>query len=581
MLADVPRAVDVLVLGSEPEAIVAAVAAARDGARTVLATADARLGGLFVLGALNVLDLRTEPRDFQEGLFADWWARVGGGTAFDVARAEAAFAAMLREAGVTVVRAHAEPVVVDDRVAGARLRPVDEAGAADGAIEVRAAHTIDGTADADHAAAAGATASFGWRSFGLDARMADTLVFRIEGLDWGRLQAALEARGPSFARTDDRVAWGHFGGIPAAYEPVEPGLRLRGLNVGRQDDGSVLINALLVYGIDPFDAASRSEGRARATREAPRIVAYLAERIPGFASARFGGVADRLYVRETRHLETRCTLTVDDLFDHRVTPADVAAGGYPMDVQTMTPADDGYVYGVPAIYGGRLCMHVPTAVDGVWVVGRSAGFDPIAHSSARVVPFGMALAEAVGVAAAHGAAVGRGPADVGTSSGDIATVRRRLAALGAYLPPVADRAPLGPAAHPHYAAYRTLLRRGLALGGYSNDPALDAAMPALGHLYLLANVGQRFAGSAGLGAALLAAVGTPSGDLTVELALRLQVAAACALGVCPDDASLAGLVTVDLVPRDLARRLEADPAEPKRLRRGMRDRLSGTPTWLL
>ncbi|HLV13424.1 MAG TPA: FAD-dependent oxidoreductase, partial [Trueperaceae bacterium] len=65
--------VDVLVYGSEPEAIAAAVAAAEEGARTLLVTPDDRLGGLFVLGELNVLDLKTQPHDFQLGLFDRWW----------------------------------------------------------------------------------------------------------------------------------------------------------------------------------------------------------------------------------------------------------------------------------------------------------------------------------------------------------------------------------------------------------------------------------------------------------------------------------------------------------------------------
>ena len=51
----------VIVLGSEPEAIVAAISAAESGAKTLLISSDNRLGGLFVEGMLNMLDLRTQP----------------------------------------------------------------------------------------------------------------------------------------------------------------------------------------------------------------------------------------------------------------------------------------------------------------------------------------------------------------------------------------------------------------------------------------------------------------------------------------------------------------------------------------
>ncbi len=514
---------DVIVVGSEPEAIAAAVAAAEEGAHTLLVSEDPRLGGLFVRGGLNVLDLRVTPVDYQAGLFERWWRRVGRAHAFDLDRAERAFADLLAGAAVEV-RLSSPPVtpwVVGDAVASDA--GVDDAGVDDDGVDddgagavlgggrspsggaggarvlgvrvagrlLAAGHVIDGTADADLAYAAGADASFGWSSLGLDARMVDTLVFRVAGVDWAALRRGVAERGRGYAYADDRIAYGHFGGHPAAYPPLDPDLRLRGLNLGRQEDGSVLVNALLIYGLDPFDAADLARGRARAAAEVPRVIAWLSDAIPGFEEAVPAGVADALYVRQTRQITTRCTLTIDDVLDHVVTDLDVAAGGYPLDVQTLRPSDDGYVFGLPDVYGARLCMTVPRSVSGLWVVGRSFGVDPIAQSSARVVPFGMAVAEAVGVAAALGARQGRTPAAVAEDVEAIARVRERLVARGAYLPPVGDRTAAGPADHPRYGDYRAMLRWGLALGGYDNDPRLDETVPRSGLVYLLANVVQR------------------------------------------------------------------------------------------
>ncbi len=482
----------VIVVGSEPEAIAAAVAAAEEGARTLLVSEDPRLGGLFVRGALNVLDLRVTPVDYQAGLFERWWRRVGRANAFDLTRAERAFADLLDGAGVEV-RLSSPPVtpwVTDD------TGPDDEGGVQVVGVRIGDRHlaagqVIDGTADADLAYAAGADASFGWSSLGLDARMVDTLVFRVTGVDWAALRRGVAERGRAYAYADDRIAYGHFGGHPAAYPPLDPDLRLRGLNLGRQDDGSVLVNALLIYGLDPFDAADLAEGRARAAAEVPRVIDWLSDAVPGFEAATPAGVADSLYVRQTRQIATRCTLTIDDVLDHVVTEFDVAAGGYPLDVQTLRPTDDGYVFGLPDVYGARLCMTVPRSVSDLWVVGRSFGADPIAQSSARVVPFGMAVAEAVGVAAALGVREGWSPAHLSEDGAAIARVRARLVARGAYLPPVRARAAAGPADHPRYDDYRAMLRWGLALGGYDNDPRLDEPVPRSGLVYLLANVVQR------------------------------------------------------------------------------------------
>lgn len=515
---------EVVVVGSEPEAIAAAVAAAEEGARTLLVSEEERLGGLFVLGQLNVLDLRTQPVNLQQGLFERWWQMVGGGHSFDVPRAEAAFARLLEESGVEVVLGVPTPAPLMDgrRVTGVRV----------GEVAYPARQVIDGTADMEFAAAAGAPHTVGFESIGLEERMVDTLVFRIDGVDWAGLGRAVRERGHSYATIDDRVAWGHFGGIPARYKPMESGLRLRGLNLGLQDDGSVLVNALLIHGIDPFDPESRAEGRARAQQEAARVVEYLAAELPGFSRARFAGTAPRLYIRESRHLTALCTLTVDDVLDNRVTERDVAAGGYPLDVQVLTENDTGYVFGTPEVYGVRLCVNVPQELDGLWVVGKSAGYDPIAASSARVVPFGMNVAEAVGVAAALAVDRGRTPAQVAGDEAAIREVRERLLQRGAYLARVGPREPAGPHDHPHYDAYRLMLSRGLALGGYSNTPELDSPTTALSYLYLLSNVLTRFFGAPQAGKDLVAEVGLPEGPLTSELGATFSRRASCHLGDC-------------------------------------------------
>lgn len=523
--AEVPY--HVIVVGSEPEGIAAAVAAAESGARTLLVTRDERLGGLLVVAAMNVLDVRLTPVNYQRGLFERWWNAVGRGFAFDVARGERAFAALLEQAGVELrLGAEAiEPVLAGSRVVGVRIG--DEP-------PLLAPQVIDATGDADLAAAAGARSTFGFQSIGLDARMADTLVFRIDGVDWDALRRGARARGRHYAYVDDRVAYGHFAGHPAAYPASTPQLRLRGLNLGRQDDGTVLVNALLIYDLDPFDPSSLAAGHALAAAEVDAIVEWLARDLPGFGAARAGWVAEALYVRQTRHLIARCVLRIDHVLDNVVTDRDVAAGGYPLDVQSLRRSDDGFVFGVPEVYGARLCMAIPEGVDGLWVVGRSAGFDPLAQSSARVVPFGMAFAEAVGVAAALAAALGLSPAALADDALLVRDVREALASRGAYLPSVRARRPVGPITHPRYDDYRTVLRWGLALGGYDNDPGLDVAASRTSLLFMLSNVLQRAYGDAQSGQQLVHRVGLDAGPLESEVAARIVAEALCGLGRCPE-----------------------------------------------
>lgn len=521
---------DVVVVGSEPEGIAAAVAAAESGASTLLITEDPQVGGLFVMGEMNSLDLRTQPFNYQGGLFADWWYRVGRGNSFDVQRAEQAFLSMLREAGVTL-RTSAPPL--RPYMDGATVLGVEVAaglGMAEGII--LASQIIDATSEMDFAAAAGANYTMGFESLGFPERMVDTLVFRIDGVDWRALQAGIRARGRSYANVDNWVAWGHFGGYPAAFQAQEPGIRLRGLNLGRQEDGSILVNALLIHGVDPFDPESVADGIARAEREAPRMIEYLRAELPGFTNASFGGVARKLYIRETRHLEALCMLTADDIMDNRVTPLDIAAGGYPLDVQPLTPHDSGFVFATPDIYGVQLCTAVPDNVDNLWVAGKSAGYDPIAASSARVVPFGMVVAEAIGVAAARAIAEDISPAVLVNDEARIAQIRQQLLRRGAVLPEVRARSPLGPYTHPYYDAFRLMLSRGLALGGYSNNPQLDDPMSAIGYVYLLSNIGQRFFNDREFGRTLVSQFPNTGAALTLDIALNITYEASCLLGQC-------------------------------------------------
>lgn len=539
-------AFDVVVVGSEPEAIAAAVAAAESGASTMLVSDDARVGGLFTMGALTMLDLRLTPAPFQGGVFARWWQAVGGRYAFDPERAETVFEAMLDEAGVVwTTDASSIALVVDDGVVvGARW---------DGG-EVRASYVVDGDADARHAVAAGASASFGWTDYFADVRMADTWTFRIDGIDWLDLRRGAARNGRSWAVVDDSVAWGHFGGVPASYPPTDPSMRLRGLNLGRDDAGAAWVNALLIYGMDPFDPTSVAEARLRATGEAHAIVDWLRTRLPGFDEATLGAMADAPYVRETWHLNAVCTVDANHVLDGIVGPFDVAYGGYPLDLQTLTPSDSGFVFGTPSGYGVPLCVTVPAeGPDRLFVVGRAAGYDPVAHASARVVPLGMAVAEAVGVAAAQWADLDRSTAASVVDRDLVEAVRGALVVRGAVLPPRSEDAPVGPVDHRAHDAYRLLLGRGLAVGGYDNDPALDEPTTALGHVYLLANVATRFSNRPDVARTLVDRFGGTEGPAYASTVATVHHEAACLLGLgCGDRATPEALWTVGLWPDEVA-----------------------------
>ncbi|MBC7338033.1 MAG: FAD-dependent oxidoreductase, partial [Clostridia bacterium] len=173
---------------------------------------------------------------------------------------------------------------------------------------------------------------------------------KLAGVDWQAVRRALAADGDAGTDADARSAWG-FWREARRYRPGSERLRLRGLNLGRQRDGSVLVNALQIFGVNGLDASSYREGYGLACREVPRVVSFLRQNIPGFGRARLAGTAPELYIRETRHIKGEYLLTLDDVLGNRCFPDQIAVASYPVDVQATNPSNYGWVFGRPKMYG--------------------------------------------------------------------------------------------------------------------------------------------------------------------------------------------------------------------------------------
>jgi hypothetical protein len=296
-------------------------------------------------------------------------------------------------------------------------------------------------------------------------------------VDWAAVSRALHDDGDASTGANSSSAWG-FRAQTRAYHPSDENLYLRGLNLGRQSDGSVLINALLIFGVDPLSATSRLEGRRRAEAELPRLVAYLRDKIPGFSAVRLLGAAPELYIRESRHITSLYQLTINDVLDNRTFTDTIAVGSYPVDLQPYAPGDHGSVVGVPKAYGIPFRSLIPEGFSNLLVVGRAAGFDPLAAGSARVLPVGMSTGEAAGAAAALSLRAGRDFPSLAADPAIVHDLRLQLEKRGAYVGPnalaVSGHLAPPPVTDQWLKPGLDLARRlGIAQGGYRNDYALD------------------------------------------------------------------------------------------------------------
>lgn len=471
---------DVIVVGSDPEGIAAAVSAARNGMKTLLLSKDSTPGGLYTLGALNFIDV-PETRDGMTlvgGIYEEFVNAVGG-SGFDIVNAANVFQDMLTSEKNITVRYNAKfqaPVMNGTTITGVTVLEDGQE------VTYNAPYVIDATQDGDVAAAAGAPYTYAGEDIGeRDREMGVTLVFRLSGVNWDSMTRYLTIKrgiGELFNKSTSmgvsgNTAWG-FSDEGYAYEPEDSAMRLRGFNMARQDNGDVLVNALLIFDVDPLDEESREEGIERAKAELENIIPYLQDEFWGFSDCQLVGTADDLYVRESRHITCEYNLTIDDVLENRWQDDAICVTSYPVDVQPTKTQTYGTVVGYPDQYAIGYKSLVPQDVDGLLVVGRSAGYTSLAAGSARIVPTGMACGEAAGVAVAVAKSLDKSPRDLVDNSAAISMIQDLLVDQGAKLDHTQTHEDVMD--HWAYPGVKVLRSLGVLDGGYDNNYYLDDAI---------------------------------------------------------------------------------------------------------
>lgn len=408
--------VDVCVVGGGPAGVCAAVAAARQGARTALVERHGFLGGMWTAGMVLTLAgynswLRPHERCVA-GVPGEWLARaanLGGaedGPSWvlnsDPEIMKLVADAMLAEAGVTCLlhTLGATPIMRGGQVAGAFIENVD------GRSAIRSKVTVDCTGNGDFFFRAGAP----WVKGNTLQPM--TMPFRIGNV---KLDPAIDQNAPALIpigpdavllqepllgevasrRSDvdcDRAE------MRAAQERGELPL-FGGPWFGGLEKDIVWVNTTRVLG-DASDAVELTRAEIEGRKNVQTLLAYFKEHLPGFEEARLLHTSTQIGVRETRRLDGAATLTGDDIRDGVNSADGIAVGCWPIDVH---PAGRGV--GVHAMYVPRPytipydCL-VPKAITGLLTAGRCISVDRDALGSTRVGATCAATGEAAGTAAA-------------------------------------------------------------------------------------------------------------------------------------------------------------------------------------
>ena len=425
---------DVLVVGSGAAGSVAAIAAARTGAKTLLLE---RYG---FLGGTSTLVLDTFYGFYTPGSKAK---KVVGGVADDVVaglrRFDACFERpntygagtgvtyhpdylkvvwedLAREAGVRVLL-HAWVQDVErtaDRVTGVVVATKG------GLFRIGARTVVDASGDADVCAAAGVPFE---QAGEREPAQTLTTTFRLANVDLERRKGVSKAEfhrlmGEAAESGRYRLPRKEGSDHPTPVPGMTATIMTRLASFERR-------NGKVVNATDP-ELLSRAEIEGR--RQALEYVRFLRDRVPGYEKASLAGFGAQIGIRETRRIQGDLRLTREDVLSARAFDDAVGLCGAP--IEDHAPGADTRWQYLPdgACVGIPWRTLLPQGVSNVIVAGRCFSATHDAHASVRSMAQCMAMGQAAGTGAALALSRGTSPREL-----PFPALRDRLLADGAVL----------------------------------------------------------------------------------------------------------------------------------------------------
>lgn len=387
---------DIIVAGSGPAGVSAAINAGRMGARVLLIEWNNAVGGISTSGLMSHFTGSVHSKFYTELLQAMADRNEGPGKGkivptIDPENLKSIYLDMLKDAGVTVLLyTFVCGVVMDgNRITGV----ITESKSGRRVFSARA--FIDGTGDGDVAAFAGVPYYKGRET---DGKMQPvTLMFKVAGVDTDR--AVFLGSFESTYQTEK----GELQALAREHIPYPAGHLL----VYRTTlPGIVTCNMTNCTEIDGTSAEDLTKAELVCRSQMPAILAYLREFVPGFENCYIISAGSMMGVRETRHFKGGYVLNEEDILTARVFEDWVVRGAhFNFDVHNLTGAGLDktgvqHKWSQPKGYTIPYGCLVPEGVEGLLLAGRNISGTHMAHSNYRVMPICVGIGEAAGIAAA-------------------------------------------------------------------------------------------------------------------------------------------------------------------------------------
>ncbi len=439
---DVIHEADVLVVGSGPAGLAAALGAARAGAEVTLVERFGCYGGnITAVGVEGMAWYRHEHTVEADGIGREFETRAFEmGAAVQESQSQSyeldsegfklVADRLVEEAGINGMlhRSFAAPIMEGDAVVGI----ITESKA--GREAIRARRVIDATGDADVAFRAGAPTHHTPR----EQMMAASVMFHLAGVDKQAFMAGIAADPQTYQDWGGGGEWnietsGKEDGMFSPFlkkpfqQAIDDGLlpphlsTIAGTWGAMHDTGELTyMNLVHLDGIDGTDPDDLTRGEVEGRRQALLAIEALRRYTPGCEGARLRNFGMTLGVRDTRKIDAVYNMTETDVREQARFHDSI--GIYPEFI-------DGYGILILPTTGRYMQLPyrnvLPKGVRNLLVAGRSSGGDRISHAATRNMACCAVLGQGAGVAAALSLHSARELADV-----DIGAVQRELTRQG-------------------------------------------------------------------------------------------------------------------------------------------------------